>query len=147
MLIKINKSVKNNGFTLLEVLFTLILFAVAMLGILNVFVYKGKMDSSVHDMNIAVMLAEQKIEEYFKFPYNEMPPGATDYIVYRLSRDPISVVDKAEADKTDGAFERVVIVSEGINTTTINVRVNYGGFNPGTGKYRFTVELETQKGK
>ncbi len=136
---KLNKS--NEGFTLIEVLIAISLVAFSLIAILNGFIYQGKTNNSINNRNIAVLLAEEKIEEYFKHSYDNMPADQTDYISYQLNREPKPT--NAEGAKNINAFERVATTVRGFNTTSIKVQVNYNYNGKG---YDFNIILETIKG-
>ncbi len=144
---KHNNSKSNNGFTLIEVLIAISLVAVSMLAILNAFIYQGKVNNSINDRNVAIVLAEEKVEEFFKFPYTDMPlssgSSATDYIYYNLNRTPVYSSTAPTAAGNRNVFRRVVTVTEDIYTTRIDVVVNYGYNGAG---FDFSVDLSTLKG-
>lgn len=144
-MLKKQKKSDNSGFTLIEVLIAISLVAFSMIAILGIFIYQGKQNNSVNDRNIAVMLAEERIEEYFKFPRTDMPDGVTDYIVYDLNRDPVYMSSRTNAVKNGIVFERVVTITPEDETTLIQVEVGFG-YNLKTDKFDFGVSLQTRKG-
>ncbi len=135
------KSKLKDGFTIIEVLIAISLVAFSLVAILSAFIYQGKVNNSINNKNVAIVLAEEKLEEFFKFPYTDMPGNETDYIVYELNRNPM--ITDAEGAKRGNSFERIVTVVEGIYTSRIRVQVNYGY---SSGGYDFSVVLETVKG-
>lgn len=139
MLKKQNKS--NGGFTLIEVLIAISLVAFSLIAILSSFIYQGKMNNSVNNRNIAVLLAEEKMEEYFKHSYDNMPSNKTDYITYNLNREPMSTDE--DGAKNGNAFQRIATTVQGLHTTSIKVQVYYNYNGKG---YDFNIILETIKG-
>jgi len=137
----------KEGFTIIEVLIAISLVAFSLIAILNAFIFQNKQNNVINDRNIAVMLAEEKIEDYFKYPYDNMPSGTTDYVVYKLNRDPMDpITSRATAVSGSGIiFERIVSITQDFSTSLINVRVNYG-YDRANDKFKFSVNLSTRKG-
>lgn len=134
----------NEGFTLVEVLIAISLVAFSLVALLSAFIQQGITNDSVNDMNVAIILAEEKIEEYFKYPYDNMPDGGTDYIVYDLNRTPIYTQNRSDAVKQN-PFQRTVTITNELNMTLINVKVDYG-YDQKNDRFLFSVNLSTRKG-
>lgn len=144
MLIKSKNNKNSKGFTIIEVLVAISLVAFTLVAILSAFIYQNRQNNSTNDRNIAIMLAEERIEEYFKYPYDNMPDSATDYIVNNDLNN--SIASRSTAVSSLGKiFERIVTKTVGTNTASINVRVNYG-YDKANNVFNFNVELSTRKG-
>ncbi len=148
---KIQKNHLNKGFTLIEVLIAISLVAFSLIAILSAFIVQGQQNNSINERNVAIVLAEEKLEEYFKFPYTDMPNPTTqvDYIYYHLNRDPVNVDTLAETGALGGReniFERTVTTNMGIDLSTIDVVVRYG-YQVKSNNFLFSVNFSTSKGE
>jgi Tfp pilus assembly protein PilV len=136
---------RNEGFTLVEVLFAVSLVAFSLIAILNMFIYQARQNTSVNDRNIAIVLAEERMERLFKFPANDMPNygTTTEYVVYKENRQRDNTVytSASQAVSAGNAFKITERVTKGMFTSNLLVRVNFGK------NFFFHVELETEKGR
>ena len=74
---------KNNGFTLVEALLAMTIVIFIVVSILSGFMQQMVSNRYAGAKNIAISLAESKIEEYLKFPASQMPADSVDYVVER----------------------------------------------------------------
>jgi len=136
---------RAEGFTLIEVLFAVSLVAFSLIAILNIFIYQARQNTSVNDRNIAILLAEERMEQLFKFPADNMPNYGTktEYIVYKENRKRDSTIytDATQAVNAGNAFKITERVTRGVFTSNLFVQVNFGK------DFFFHVDLETEKGR
>ncbi len=145
-----NKNDRNlAGFTLVEVLISLAIIATVVISILNGFAQRIHSDRNTSLRNIAITLAEAKVEEYLKFPSSQLtlvyPATAVDYIVYQGGQTPkISTSDPGVPLQ----YRRTADITQNGNLVQIRVMVHYGYKIPisGTPYYPFRVVLSTQRG-
>jgi hypothetical protein len=92
--------------------------------------------------NIAISLAEAKIEDYLKFPASQMPVGSVDYVVEQNRK---LVVSTGDPDRED-QYRRTTVVSPSPDYASMNVirvTVEYGKHGD---RYPFRVVLTSQRG-
>lgn len=131
----------EKGFTIIEVLTSLGILAFVIVSILSGFSYRMLSDKNSGNKNIAVVLAEAKLEEYMKFPADKMPQNRVEYIRFNGGTPiPPSLSDP----RSPGQFRRTVqVTSAGANLMQISVTVQYGYMG---GKYPFSISLISSKG-
>ena len=134
----------KKGFTLVEVLISIMILGFVIVSILYAFSQRMQTDKNTGFKSTAITLAEAKIEEYLKFPSSQIgaiyPAEAVDYIyLHGGSKPVVSTTDPGKNIQ----FRRTVTVATDGNLSTITVRVDYGRtYN----NYPFHVELSTQRG-
>lgn len=134
----------KKGFTLVEVLISIMILGFVIVSILNAFAQRMQTDKNTGYKSTAITLAEAKIEEYLKFPSSQIaaiyPAKAVDYIVLHGGSKPI--VSTGDPGRNQ-QFRRTVDVTTDGNLSTITVTVEYGyKYN----NYPFKVVLTTQRG-
>ena len=132
------------GFTFVETLIALLIVAFVVVSILNGFAVQMYTDRQNVHKNLAVTMAEAKIEEYLKFPAADMPGNSVDYIVESGNLFKVFAGDP----NLDKQFRRTTTVSADAatgNMRRITVLVEYG-FMRRTGKYPFRLSLNTMRG-
>jgi type II secretory pathway pseudopilin PulG len=133
---------KTNGFTLVEALLAMTIVIFVVVGILSGFTQQMVANRFAGAKNIAISLAESKIEDYLKFPASQMPAGSVDYVVERGKRLVVSTTDP----DLDDQFRRTATVSGSPvypAMNTIQVVVEYGKRGD---RYPFRITLTSQRG-
>jgi type II secretory pathway pseudopilin PulG len=142
----------KNGCTLVESLVSMAILSFVVASILSVFTHQMFTNRRTGNRNIAITLAEAKIEEFLKFPSSQIPlefpasvivpPGDVDYIFYSGNRTPVvSTVDPQENNQ----FRRTVEVVMNGNLCGIRVVVDFG-YIIKDNFYPFRLVLSTQRG-
>ena len=144
---KLNNHKKHeNGFTLLEVLMSLAIVSFVVVSILSGFAQRMHSDRNTNLRNIAITLAEARMEEFLKFPSSQLttafPPATTDFIVYRGGRAPKVTTADPGLEKQ---FRRTVTLAANGDLCRVQVVVEYG-YLIRTHSYPFRVALTTQRG-
>lgn len=142
MHMEVSKLTNKKGFTLIEALIAMGIVAFVVVSILNAFIHQMHANKNTNTKNVAITLAEDKIEEYLKFPSDVMPGDATDYIVLGTNKEP--VIHTSDPG-LNGQFRRRVTITANGNLNRIRVSVYYG-FVKKTGSYPFGVVLTTLRG-
>lgn len=136
----------KKGFTLIEVLVSIGIISFVIISILNAFAHRIHTDSNTSHRNIAISLTEAKLEEYLKFPSNQLtltfPTNAVDYIVYSGNKYPKITTDDPGANKQ---FRRTAQYEMNGTLARITVVVEYG-YVAKNDHYPFRVSLTTQRG-
>lgn len=136
----------KNGFTLVEVLISIMILGFVIVSILNAFAQRMQTDKNTGFKSTAITLAEAKIEEYLKFPSSQIaaiyPASAVDYILYHGGSKPIISTNDPVRNQQ---YRRTVAVTTDGNLSTITVTVEYG-YIVRNKQYPFSVELSTQRG-
>jgi type II secretion system protein I len=132
---------KNNGFTLVEALVAMAIVLFIVVSILSGFTQQMVSNRYAGGKNVAISLAESKMEEYLKFPASQMPASSVDYVVERGRRLVVSNIDLGVNDQ----YRRTTAITMGEVGTllTIQVMVEYG--NRGA-HYPFRVVLTSRRG-
>ena len=131
----------NSGFSLIETLVALGVMGFIVLTILNGFAQQQLRNRNTSSKNIAISLAETKMEELFKFPSTHLTIGTTtDYIVagknsYQITSDPPDVANE---------FKRTWSISLNGSLMQINIDVEYG--KKLDSSYPFKISLTSQRG-
>lgn len=92
--------------------------------------------------NIAISLAESRLEHYMKFPASQMPGNSVDWVVERGKR---LIVYTTDPDVND-QYRRTVVVTPNTAFSTMNnvrVTVEYGKRG---NRYPFRVVLNSLRG-
>ena len=132
---------RTNGFTLVEALLSMALVLFVVVSILSGFTQQMVTNRYAGAKNIAITLAEDKIEEYLKFPASQMPAGAVDYAVEQGHR---LVVSTSDPNLDDQYRRTVAVIPNAVGTmNTVRVTVEYGKHGD---TYPFRVVLTSQRG-
>lgn len=133
---------RNNGFTLVEALLAMVIVLFVVVTILSGFTQQMVTNRYAGAKNIAINLAESRMEEYLKFPASQMPPGGTDYVVEQNKR--LSAPTAVDPGMDNQYRRTTTITNDEFGTMlTIQVTVEYG--NRGE-RYPFRVQLTSRRG-
>ncbi len=80
---------KTNGFTLVEALLAMTIVIFVVVGILSGFTQQMVTNRYAGAKNMAISLAESKMEEYLKYPASQMPPANIEYWWKRTNACPL----------------------------------------------------------
>ena len=137
---------KQQGFTLIEALIAIGLLAFAIVSILNAFFYQQHFTRNNFGKNMALTLAESRVEELSKFPEYGLTEGTS--INYIVPEGAQFTVYSLEQDKQD-QYRRTTTLAMDNQLMNISVQVDYGrkrnAANPSTGIYPFRVILSTKR--
>jgi type II secretion system protein I len=132
---------RTNGFTLVEALLAMAIVLFVVVSILSGFTQQMVTNRYAGNKNVAVSLAEARLEEFLKFPASQMPAGAVDYVVEEGRN---LVVYAGDPDKEDQYRRTVTVTPNALGTlSTVQVTVEYGRSG---GRYPFRVTLSSQRG-
>ncbi len=133
----------NNGFTLVEAMLasTIVLFVIV--SILFGFTQQMVTNRYAGAKNIAISLAESRLEHYMKFPASQMPGNSVDWVVERGKR--LIVYSTTDPDVNDQFRRTVVITPHATYSTMKNVRVTVEYGKRGD-RYPFRVVLNSLRG-
>lgn len=140
------KNKKNiNGFTLVEALIAMAILSFIIVTILSGFTHQKMATRKVADKNLALGLAEMRMQELQKFSATQLTPGiTTDWIIHR---DGLFKVFMSDPDDVDQFRRTTAIAVEPGNVLqqkmVIQVMVEYGKDN---NTYPFRVVLSTKRG-
>lgn len=81
------KKIKNNGFSLIELIVALSITTVVFFSLINSFPFGLKITKSSETSTVASFLAQEKIEQFFAIGYNNLNSGMAES-KQRLSSDP-----------------------------------------------------------
>jgi len=129
----------TKGFTLVEALLAMAIVIFVVVSILSGFTQQMVTNRYAGAKNIAITLAESRLEDYLKFPASQMPASATDYVVEHNKRLVFSTVDPGQANQ----YRRSVQVVSTGTMSTVTVTVDYGRHG---GRYPFRVRLSSRRG-
>ncbi len=129
----------NKGFTLVEALVSMTIVIFVVVSILGGFTQQMVTNRFAGSKNIAITLAESKIEDYLKFPATQMPVNSVDYVV---ERNKALVVYTADPNMKN-QYRRTTVVTSHFALNTIRVTVEYGKLGD---HYPFRIALTTQRG-
>jgi type II secretory pathway pseudopilin PulG len=129
----------TKGFTLVEALLAMTIVIFVVVSILSGFTQQMVTNRYSQSKNVAITLAESKIEDYLKFPASQMPAGSVDYIV---ERNKSLFVYTSDPD-VDDQFRRTAEVISDFTMNIVRVTVEYG--KRGT-RYPFRVVLSSSRG-
>ena len=133
---------KNNGFTLVEALLAMTIVIFVVVSILSGFTQQMLTNRYAQSKNVAITLAESKLEDYMKFPASHMPVASVDYVVERNKRLVIYTTDPSVNDQ----YRRTVQISTNVsipNMNEVRVTVEYGRHG---NRYPFRVVLTSVRG-
>jgi hypothetical protein len=119
---------------------TIVIFVVV--SILSGFTQQMVINRFAQSKNVAITLAESKIEQYLKFPASQMPANSVDYVVERNKRLVVYTVDPDAVNQ----YRRTTVVSADPVFPTMNqirVTVEYGKRGV---IYPFRVALTSARG-
>jgi hypothetical protein len=124
----------------MEILISIALVAFVLVAILTGFTQQQVSSQKNFSKNLAVTLAEQRLEETIKFPATQLVPGTTvDYIV---PTGGTYAVHDSEPNHPDRMRRTLTIAGAG-DLMDVGVRVEYGYTR---GEYPFFITLSTRRG-
>lgn len=113
---------KQEGFSLIELLIALTILAIGLLGVLGMHVYAIRGNAFASNMTIAEKLAEQKLEYLRNFAYG--PAKGINFGTEYADQDSVPITDLPAADRlTPGANDTVFVDVEGYS----NLRATHTG--------------------
>ena len=112
----------TKGFTLVEALLAMTIVIFVVVSILSGFTQQMVTNRYAQSKNVAITLAESKIEDYLKFPASQMPAGSVDYIVERNK----SLVFYTSDPDVDDQYRRTAEVISDFSMNIVRVTVEYG---------------------
>lgn len=127
------------GFTLVEALVAMTIVIFVVVSILSGFTQQMVTNRFAGSKNIAINLAESKIEDYLKFPASQMPAGSVDYVVEINKRMVVYTADP----NAENQYRRTTQVTADSTMNTVRVTVEYGKHGA---RYPFRVVLTSMKG-
>jgi len=130
---------KTNGFTLVEALLAMTIVIFVVVSILSGFTQQMVINRFAQSKNVAITLAESKIEDYLKFPASRMPGDSVDYVVERNKKLVVYTSDP----NVNNQFRRTTVVTADGTMNTVLVTVEYG---MRSNHYPFRVTLSSQRG-
>jgi type II secretory pathway pseudopilin PulG len=131
----------TKGFTLVEALLAMTIVIFVVVSILSGFTQQMVSNRFAQSKNVAITLAESKLEDYLKFPASQMPASSVDYVIERGKR---YIVSTANPNLTN-QFRRTASVTHvpSTNMSEVRVMVQYGMRG---GRYPFRVVLTSRRG-
>lgn len=131
---------KKDGFTLVEALISITIISFVIISILNGFTYQQLNTKNTSSKNIAVSLAEVKLEELLKFPGSQLSDSTTiDYIVQEGNSLQVYTSDPGKEKQ----LRRTTLIASVGNLKSFRVTVEYGKSG---NIYPFSINLSTQRG-
>lgn len=133
---------KTNGFTLVEALLAMTIVIFVVVTILTGFTQQMVSNRYAQSKNVAITLAESKLEDYMKFPASQMPAASVDYLVERNKKMVVYSTDP----NVDDQYRRTTTVSPdpaNFMISEVRVMVEYGKRGD---RYPFRVILTSEKG-
>lgn len=146
-IIKIKK--KDRGGTLVEALISIAIISFVIVSILSGFAQQQSDTKRNTDKNMAIMLAEMRMEELLKFPSDRLVEEAfVDYIV--LAHDGYTVYGEGDSIPAEPKQIRrtTTITKEDVmgQIATIRVVVDYGAVIDGSDvKYPYSIQFTTRR--
>ena len=132
----------TKGFTLVEALLAMTIVIFVVVSILSGFTQQMVTNRYAQSKNVAITLAESKIEDYLKFPASQMPAGSVDYLV---ERNKSLVVYTSDPDVDDQYRRTAEVTPDALNPAMSQVRVTVEYGKRGT-RYPFRVVLSSSRG-
>jgi len=149
---KINNTKRNRGGTLVEALISLAIISFVIVSILSGFSQQQTDTSRNTDRNMAVMLAEMRMEELMKFPSGQLVQETfVDYVVLKPNGF-VVYGEGVQAPKEVRQFRRTAAITrEDLlqQLATIRVTVDYGAMKKKKGSsdliYPYSVQLTSRR--
>jgi type II secretion system protein I len=135
-----SKLTKRNGFTLIETLLAIMLIAIVVVSILGAFSQVQLNTRQVGDKNLALVLAESRMEELMKYPGSQLVAATT--VDYALKRGNSFVILTSDPGGTN-QFRRTTTVTAAGALMNVLVIVEYG-FTGGV--YPGRVSMNSRRG-
>jgi type II secretion system protein I len=132
----------NKGFTLVEALVAMAIVIFVVVSILSGFTQQMVTNRFAQAKNVAITLAESKMEDYIKFRSSQMPAGSVDYVVEQNRK---MVVYQVDPDQLIQYRRTAVVTVDPANAAITNIRVTVEYGKHGTG-YPFRVVLTSTRG-
>ena len=142
---KLIKNLNNDGFSLVEALVAMAIIAFVIVTILSGFTHQQMATRKLAEKNVAIQLADLKIQELHKYSATQLTPGIqVDYIIHQHGK-----YDIFDSDPDDPKqYRRTTVIEKDIGDVlghqlVIQVMVEYGRDRT---HYPFRVLLSTKKG-
>lgn len=130
---------KIKGFTLIEALVAMTIVIFVVVSILAAFTQQMLSNRTGQYKNGAIRLAENKMEDFSKYPASQMPAGSVDY-AYEVNH---KFVVQTTSPAKKNQYRRTVTITDDENMKIIQVTVDYGWDN---GRYPAQVVLTSRRG-
>lgn len=148
------KNVNQKGSMLVEALVSVVVISFVMISVFGVMTDQQVRNKQSGDKNIALFLAEQRMEEILKFPVEQMEDKAfTDYI-YVNARTKKIIYDASGTSLNEAKqFRRTsnVLIDPFDGLATVEVRVEYGPrgeeFSRPESEYAYEVFLHARRSR
>lgn len=134
----------NKGFSIVEALVAMAILAFVIVTILGGFSQQQMATRKNASKNVAIVLAEMRMEEMMKFPSDQLNPQViTDFIISKNNTFQYFDADPKDKDQ----FRRTTNIQHDIlgQIATIQVMVEYGG-RATNDTYPFRVGLSSRRG-
>jgi len=83
----LNKDKNPSGFSLIEIMVSILILAIAFIGLIQSFPLGLAINKDAENSTIASYLAQDKVEELFSLAYENLSPGVIE-AKHRISNDP-----------------------------------------------------------
>jgi prepilin-type N-terminal cleavage/methylation domain-containing protein len=143
------RSARDLGFTMLEVLITLLLLSIVILGLTALQVATIRQVTSSRRATEAMRLAQNVIERYRSIPFAQLPPAASSWAT--VKRIDGSDMTKVSIDGyKDGPYSAYQMVESASGVKIITIRVTWMEIVPGQaaapgGTYQVSDVLMTMR--
>lgn len=145
-----NHNQNNKGFTLVEALIAMAIISFVIVTILGGFTHQQMATRRLTDKNIAIQLADMKMQEMAKYSSTQLSTAdrlTTEYILH--TGKTFEVFEGEDNDPNDpNQFRRTTLVERADilgKLFSIRVLVQYGK-SRGAPSYRFKIALSTMRG-
>ena len=122
------KNGMNKGISIIEALISVAIIGFVVISILAAISQQQATTKQTADKSVAVLLAELRMEELFKFPSRQLGiEEYTDYVVYKGHG--FEVYDESQGDpRVEKQFRRTTKITKDLlqQVATIRVEVDYG---------------------
>ncbi len=124
----VKKNDMNKGTSIVEALISVAIIGFVVISILAAISQQQATTKQTTDKNVAVLLAEMRMEELFKFPSRQLSiEEYTDYIIFKGNG--FEVYDQGQGDpRVEKQFRRTTKITKDLlqQVATIRVEVEYG---------------------
>ena len=112
-------SKQEEGFTLLEVLFALVMFAIVLIGAAPAFVYQAQINTQSELKSIAAVVAQQRLDELRFLPIGSIPASGTE--------GPTDIMIDGRTFSVVTSYCENAAYCDSANNRHITVNVSYNG--------------------
>jgi prepilin-type N-terminal cleavage/methylation domain-containing protein len=135
----------NKGFSLVEALISMAILSFVIVNILGGFSFQQMSSRKDAEKNMAILLADMRMQDLDKFYSNQLTPGVTTEFIVHKGKN-FQVYSEADNPHDQDQFRRTTIIAPVDllgNVMIIRVMVEYGLKND---QYPFRVVLSTRRG-